>query len=149
MALFDLHTHHPIHRVSYHTGALWQMLNNRRFITQADFNGVVSGITQLMIGTHNRCTVPGFKARKTWQGLPWEVLWDKTQDEDTARNMMGLMAMHAFIVHPDNWATSTTHYAGHEYPNRYYTKFVILPNGERRYFDEPEEPVHTDVRREL
>ena len=51
---------------------------------------------------------------------------DEDADEELARLMMGLMAMHAFIVHPDDWATGKSHYEGHEHPNKYYVRVLSL-----------------------
>ena len=79
MPLYDLYTNRPKRNVSFHTGTTWAMLNNSRFMTRNEFNGVISGITTLMIGTHHEYTVPGFKAQKSWQNLPWEILWTKTR----------------------------------------------------------------------
>jgi len=102
----------------------WGLITKR--LTPREFNGVIIGIDRLMIGTHDKVTVPGFKAGANWSGLPWNILWHKAAlfDEELAAKMLGLMAMHAFKVHHDDWVTAKTHYAGHEHSNRIYFLMV-------------------------
>jgi hypothetical protein len=115
--LFDAITNQPITKQSFQP--IWDLITHR-WLTPVQFNSVIDGITRDMIGSHDKVTVPGFKAGAEWDGLPWEILWTKAQDEELAAKALGLMAMHAFKVHPDNWYTDRTQYAGHEHPNRYY-----------------------------
>jgi hypothetical protein len=148
MSLYGLHRPHAqVHNASHSrspTWQNWQMLNNPRFLRPVQFNSIITGITALMITTHHRFTVPGFKAEPDWYQKPWEILWLKTQDFDLSRKLMGLMAKHAFIIHPDDWASSTTDYPGHEYPNSYYVRCVpphnVLGDGFQLLGTEKEQP---------
>ncbi|UPK40865.1 hypothetical protein IVB18_50550 (plasmid) [Bradyrhizobium sp. 186] len=117
--LFDAMTSRPITKQSFPD--MWDLIT-KKWLTPVQFNDVIDGITQRMISTHSKVTVPGFEAKADWEDLPWEILWKKALDEALAAKAMGLMAMHAFKVHSDNWYTDRTQYAGHEHPNRYYFK---------------------------
>jgi hypothetical protein len=115
----------PRHPTTWHL-----IISGPHKLTPIEFNYVIAGITRDMIGTHDKVTVPGFKAGRIWQGKPWFVLWDKTADERLAAWMLGLMAQYAFIHHPTHCYTDKTTYAGHDYPNAYY--FQQSPAGMMR-----------------
>src|SRR3954449_12356288 len=97
--------------------ATWRLIvSGPNKLTPVEFNGVITGIDQLMIATHDKVTVPGFKAGSNWSGLPWDILWSKAaaEDERLAAFMLGLMAQYAFIHHPAHWYTDQTTYQGRE-----------------------------------
>jgi len=101
----------------------WNLIiNGKHKLTQLEFNGVITGINTLMIATHDKVTVPGFKAQANWSGLPWLILYTKAAnyDERLAAWMLGLMAQYAFIHHPQHWYTDRTTYAGRDFPNAFY-----------------------------
>jgi len=107
----------------------WQLIvGGPRQLTPAEFNSVHNGIVTHMIGTHDKVTVPGWKAGTVWTGLPWQVLYDKPagKDERLAAFMLGLMAQYAFIHHPDHWYCDQTIYAGRDFPNTFYFKAGAL-----------------------
>jgi hypothetical protein len=108
---------HPTHHDTW-----WLITAGPRKLTSPEFNAVHNGIVALMIGTHDRVTVPGWKAQKNWTGLPWQVLFDKTANKDDrlAAWMMGSMAQYAFIHHHLTWYTDQTVYVGRDVPNTYY-----------------------------
>ena len=103
--------------------ATWRLIvSGPRQLTTPEFHHVIGGITVHMINTHDKVTIPGFKAGTVWTGLPWQILYDKPagQDERLAAFMLGLMAQYAFVHHPDHWYTDQTTYAGRDFPNTYY-----------------------------
>jgi hypothetical protein len=129
--LRDAQSLRPILRPRHPT--TWHLITNGPHkLTPVEFNNVIAGINQLMIATHDKVTVPGFKAQSNWTGLPWQILYDKAaaKDERLAAWMLGLMAQYAFIHHPAVWYTDRTTYAGHEFPNAYY--FQQSPAGMMR-----------------
>lgn len=99
----------------------WRTIR-RRLVPGGQFNFIIAGITRDVIGTHDRVTVPGFKAGANWWGLPWYDVYAiaARKNEELAAMMYGLMCVHAFKIHPDIWYTTKTHYVGHKHENRIY-----------------------------
>lgn len=100
----------------------WNIITNGpRKLTQAQFDFIIDGITRHMIDTHDKVTVPGWKAESNWAGLPWKELY-RTAGKDTrlAAYMLGSMAQYAFIKHPAVWYCGQTVYTGRDIPNTYY-----------------------------
>jgi len=99
-----------------------KIIGGTRKLTPVEFTGVITGIDRLMIATHDKVTVPGFKAQSNWSGLPWDILFWKcaNHDERMAAWMLGLMAQYAFIHHPLHWYTDRTTYPGRDFPNAFY-----------------------------
>jgi hypothetical protein len=107
---------HPTHRDTWHL-----ITAGPHKLTPAQFNSVIAGITSQMIATHDKVTVPGWKAQSNWAGLPWGPLYHAAaRDEKLAAYMLGSMAQYAFIQHPATWYCDQTTYVGRDYPNTYY-----------------------------
>ena len=113
---------HPTHR------ATWDLIiNGPHKLTTPQFNHVITGINQLMIGTHDKVTVPGWKAQSNWAGLPWEILYFTAgRDTRLAAYMLGLMAQYAFSHHPAVWYSDQTSIC-----RPYLSKHLLLSAMER------------------
>jgi hypothetical protein len=107
---------------TWHRDTWWLINNGPNALTVGEFNRVILGVNRLIIGTHDKVTVPGWKAQANWSGLPWDVLYTKAaaQDDRLAAFMFGLMCQYAFIHHEAHWYTDQTTYAGRDFPNTYY-----------------------------